>query len=455
YTLLDNEYLNIPFTLSEDLPNRVAYRAIVTFTDNSTVISPSVRGDKAEAYLWLSDLEWKRVTTGYSTPQKDKGAGGAVMSIGGKQYFKGICNHAYSDNRIATFEYDIPFEASAFCTLLGVQDEHERGDVEIAIAFDGTEATRDTLFSSANPVIGSRPAVVERFFFLQGDKKLLSLNGTKYDGDNSADWIYYAMPHFVVPFRRVPQKEQSIEFTLSSLNPKQEYYLLNGRASSGLPVSYKITEGTELGYVRQDTLFVNHGVKGEITVEANQHGNAQYIVATPVRQSIQVDREVKFEAHGIEAHLQKSNLFISFDPAAKQVSDLLIYRYDNVKSMQIADSLILIRNGQSLVSPKGQTYKVELPAYDSTQVYKAKVIYNDGTVAMSSLFDNRGENMVFMSDLAYEASGGWGHGYRADVSYDNSVLEILDQTYAKGFGIFTTGWAKVRDLHRFNRFVTD
>lgn len=455
YTLLDNEYLNIPFTLSEDLPNRVAYRAIVTFTDNSTVISPSVRGDKAEAYLWLSDLEWLEATSGWRSPSKDISVGGSVMSVDNRQYHKGISTHPFSDNTQAVFEYSVPFEASLFSTLIGVQDSEINGDVDVQIFLDDVLQSRDTVFSLNNTAIGNKPAIVERFFHLYGSQTKLKLQVSKYDQNNWGDWTNFAMPHFVVPFRRVPQKEQSIEFTLSSLNPKQEYYVLNGRASSGLPVSYQITEGAELGYVRQDTLFVNHGVKGGITVEANQHGNAQYIVATPVRQSIQVDREVKFEAHGVESHLQKSNLFISFDPAAKQVSDLLIYRYNNVKSMQIADSLILIRNGQSLVLPKGQTYKIEVPDYDSTQVYKAKVIYNDGTVAMSSLFDNRGENMVFMSDLPYEARGGWGHGYRADVSYDNSVLEILDQTYAKGFGIFTTGWAKVRDLHRFNRFVTD
>ncbi|MGL5015365.1 MAG: NPCBM/NEW2 domain-containing protein [Bacteroidales bacterium] len=455
FTFLDEEYLSIPFVLADDLPIRVAYRVIVTFTDDSKLISPSVRGDKAESIIWLSDMEWNQATTGWKTPEKDKGVGGPLILINDKQYYKGISNHTFSSATTpAVFEYDIPVEASAFYTLIGAQDTEYNGDIDVAILMDDVTMSRDTLFAKTNPALDNRKVIQERIFFLQGEKNL-KLEGYNFDRNNAGDWCNYAMAHFVVPFRSIPQKEQSIEFSLSSSNTKQEYYVLNARATSGLLVSYHITEGTEFGYIRQDTLFVHHGVKGEITVEANQHGNGEYIIATPVSQSIYVDREVKFQAHGVESHLNKSNLFFSFDPANKQVSDLKIYRYNNVELMQITDSLILIRNGQLLVSPKGQTFNIEVPDYDSIQVYKAKVIYHDGSVITSDLFDNKGDNMVFMSDLSYEVRGGYGHGYRVDVSYDNTVLEILDKTYTKGFGIFTTGWAKVRDLHRFNRFVTD
>lgn len=454
FTLSGNEYLNIPFTLSQDLPNRVAYRIVVTFTDNSKVISSSVRGDKAEAYLWLSDLEWKSATTGYSTPQKDKGSGGGVMSIGGKQYFKGICNHAYSDNRIATFEYDIPFEASAFCTLLGVQDQAERGDVEISIAFDGVQASRDTLFSSANPNADSKYILVERFFFLHGDKKVLSLNGTKYDGDNSADWIYYAMPHFVVPFKRVVQNEQTIEFALISQNPQQERYFLQGRATSGLPLSYIITEGSDLGRIVADTLFVNHGVKGEITVQANQPGDDRFMAAQPVERTIRVDREMKFRSHGVINYQNAPTLFYSFDPASKPVRSVALNIYRNVESMELLESRTMIGSASALTQGE-RNYLFPLADTDSSCVYRPVVVYQDGSEMNGPLFGSDGVNLVFMSDLSYEARGGYGHGYRADVSYDNSVLEILDQTYAKGFGVFTTGWVKVRGIERFNRFRTD
>ncbi|MGL5317622.1 MAG: NPCBM/NEW2 domain-containing protein [Bacteroidales bacterium] len=162
-----------------------------------------------------------------------------------------------------------------------------------------------------------------------------------------------------------------------------------------------------------------------------------------------------FEAHGVALHDKGYSMFLSFDAGEKPVKDLLVFRYNNVNTIQLSDSLVCIREGQIVASHQGKTYVIPVNGYQPREVYRAKVVYEDGTSAQSALFDSNGDNMVFMSDLPFEAKGGYGHGYRADASYDNTVLEILDQTYTKGFGVFTTGWVKVMDLQRFNRFVTD
>lgn len=450
YTLIENEYLNIPFSLSEDLPNRVAYRMIVTLSDNTKLISPSVRGDKAEAYLWLSDLDWTQATSGWKTPQKDKGVGGPLILIDGKQYHKGISNHTYSGATPAIFEYNIPFEASMFYTLIGAQDTEYNGDIDVRILLDEAVQSRDTLFARTNSALNNHKVSEERMFYLYGDKKKLRLEGYCYDGNNAGDWCNYAMAHFVMPFKRVVQKEQTIEFVLNTLNPANERYILQGRATSGLPLSYTIISGEDLGRIVADTLFVNHGVKGEITVQANQFGDDRFMVAQPVEQTIAVDREMKFRAHGILDYEGVPTLFYSFNPASKAVRSVSLNIYRSIELMELVESRDLS------VSSMGEgSYKFALPDVDSNNVYRPVIVYQDGTEMNGPLFDCAGDNIVFMSDLSYEARGGYGHGYRADVSYDNSQLEILDQVYSKGFGIFTTGWVKVRNLDRFNRFCTD
>lgn len=455
YTLIENEYLNIPFTLSEDLPNRVAYRIVVTFSDNTKLISPSIRGDKAEVYLWLSDLEWTQATSGWKTPQKDKGVGGPLILIDGKQYHKGISNHTNSGTSPAIFEYDIPFESSMFYTLLGAQDTEYNGDIDVCILLDDELQSRDTLFAKTNSALNNHKVVEERMFYLYGDKKKLRLEGYNFDRNNSGDWCNYAMAHFVVPFKRVVQKEQTIEFVLNSLNPAQERYILQGRATSGLPVAYSVTKGENLGYIVADTLFVNHGMKGEITVQANQFGDDRFMVAQPVDQTIRVDREMKFSAHGVYNYLNVPTLFYSFDPASKAVRSVSLNIYRNIESMELLENKVMTGDVSGMSQGVVNNYLFPLADADTNHAYRPVILYQDGTEVTGPLFDRNGENIVFMSDLAYEARGGYGHGYRADVSYDNSQLEILDQVYSKGFGIFTTGWAKVRGLDRFKRFRTD
>ena len=71
--------------------------------------------------------------------------------------------------------------------------------------------------------------------------------------------------------------------------PTQTYggaaYALSATATSGLPVSYAVTSGSAI--VSGNALMITGG--GSVTVQANQAGNAQYALATPVSQSFIVN----------------------------------------------------------------------------------------------------------------------------------------------------------------------
>ena len=50
--------------------------------------------------VWLSSLDLKQMTTGWSVPKADRGIAGKPISIGGKQFAHGVGTHADSKLRV-------------------------------------------------------------------------------------------------------------------------------------------------------------------------------------------------------------------------------------------------------------------------------------------------------------------------------------------------------------------
>ena len=83
--------------------------------------------------VWLSTLDLKQVTTGWGHVQMDRGIDGKPLSIGGKQYERGIGTHAASKMRV-----DLGGNAERFIALVGVDDDAgARGSVAFTIRGDG------------------------------------------------------------------------------------------------------------------------------------------------------------------------------------------------------------------------------------------------------------------------------------------------------------------------------
>src|SRR5437867_12523590 len=67
--------------------------------------------------VWLSSLDLTRMTCGWSVPKADLGVAGKPISIGGKQFARGVGTHAESRLRV-----DLGGKASRFFAQGGVDD---------------------------------------------------------------------------------------------------------------------------------------------------------------------------------------------------------------------------------------------------------------------------------------------------------------------------------------------
>src|SRR2546428_6958290 len=67
--------------------------------------------------VWLSSLDLTRMTCGWSAPKADLGVAGKPISIGGKQFARGVGTHAESRLRV-----DLGGKASRFFAQVGLDD---------------------------------------------------------------------------------------------------------------------------------------------------------------------------------------------------------------------------------------------------------------------------------------------------------------------------------------------
>ena len=82
--------------------------------------------------VWLSSLDLKRMTTGWSVANADRGVGGQALSIGGKQFAHGVGTHASS-----VFRVNLGGQASRFVARVGVDDSAgSHGSVEFIVTGD-------------------------------------------------------------------------------------------------------------------------------------------------------------------------------------------------------------------------------------------------------------------------------------------------------------------------------
>src|SRR2546426_7825847 len=95
--------------------------------------------------LWLSSLDLSRMTCGWSVPKADLGVAGKPISIGGKQFTRGVGTHAESWLRV-----DLGGKASRFFAQVGLDDSAgSQGSVEFIVSGDGKILWRSGLLEGA------------------------------------------------------------------------------------------------------------------------------------------------------------------------------------------------------------------------------------------------------------------------------------------------------------------
>lgn len=128
-----------------------------------------VVGETLPSEMYLSDLEWTSVSSGYLTSRQDKAVGGAGLSCSGKRYAKGIGTHPSS--RIV---YDLKGIFTRLTGLIGIEDQNgcpkektheESGQACFSIRGDGRE-----LLKSTHMIHGQAPKPID--FDIRGVKCL-------------------------------------------------------------------------------------------------------------------------------------------------------------------------------------------------------------------------------------------------------------------------------------------
>src|SRR2546428_11899077 len=129
--------------------------------------------------LWLSSLDLSRMTCGWSVPKADLGVLGKPISIGGKQFTRGVGTHAESKLRV-----DLGRKASRFFAQVGVDDDAGgQGSVEFIVIGDGKVLWRSGLLAGGEAAM---PVDVN-----VGGVRVLALrvtDGGDGAGSDHADW---------------------------------------------------------------------------------------------------------------------------------------------------------------------------------------------------------------------------------------------------------------------------
>src|SRR5439155_19749793 len=99
--------------------------------------------------VWLSSLDLTRMTCGWSVPKADLGVAGKPISIGGKQFARGVGTHAESRLRV-----DLGGKASRFFAQVGVDDSADgQGSVEFIVLGDGKVLWRSGVLLGAKAAL--------------------------------------------------------------------------------------------------------------------------------------------------------------------------------------------------------------------------------------------------------------------------------------------------------------
>ena len=99
--------------------------------------------------VWLSSLDLKQMTIGWSTAKIDQGVMGQPLSIGGKKFSHGVGTHAASKFRVAT-----EGKASRFLAQVGIDDSAgTQGSVEFIVMGDGRVLWRSGVLTGGHTAV--------------------------------------------------------------------------------------------------------------------------------------------------------------------------------------------------------------------------------------------------------------------------------------------------------------
>lgn len=315
-------FANIPANGTE---NSYAYQFVLGLSDGTEYQSSKYEETLNRWFDWLgSDVEWTEATSGVAgrPPMIDTWYSpfpGFESYVGFKQgyVFKALvtCADGY-------FLYDFPENTpyDLLKTEYGVaymdpETFSADGDVHFVLSVNDIVKAEYDMFAPG--IDGLKPPFARDFETPISGATKVKLAGTSYDNNTDGDIMVFALPR--VYLKEADRQAQTIDWiTEKHFDENRPFdYELTAKASSGLPISYRVVHGTEYASVDGSKMHVNQIPKDDyIELEAFQAGNEQYKPSDLYRCRITVSGKKivdKQEAYVLHEHEKIGEIIVKGD----------------------------------------------------------------------------------------------------------------------------------------------
>lgn len=220
--------------------------------------------------VYVSDTNYYKMSSNYNNSvSTDISVGGEKLNLGGKVFPKGLGLHSTG---LATITFPVGM-FNRFVATVGKQNGRG-GNIAFILSLNGEQIANTGNINSSNPVKWDYP--------LSSDIYELKINVNEGGDGNGAD--HGSLGGTRLYFTPKERKSQSISWmdskSLSVYKPVD--VKLTAKASSGLPVQYRLIEGSEWAEVKENgVLRIHTAPEGVVTVkvEAYQPGNNSWAIA--------------------------------------------------------------------------------------------------------------------------------------------------------------------------------
>lgn len=457
--VLDGKYViaNLDY-----VPGDYFYRMEVTFSDGTEIKTDCYNAAFTEAAVWLSDLP----LTGFvgSQPTFDICSNGAPILLDGVTYHKGVSALATSASDY--FEYVLPRTFDYVRFVMGVQDVRADGSASAGNARMEIYANGSVTNWRGNMLAKSNPSCkICKFDARWPQSGTMSLNSLKVviknQGDSTDDYcnmagarLYYAVSH------TEDRQAQTVSFESQggAISDEMTHIPLQATASGGTPVYYTIVEGRDIATIENGNVLVPmSGKRGNIVVEAITFGDAVYApAAAQLAFNFNFAPTVQYLASFPSVADTGERIFYLYvDQMDHTLEELSLSVYDNARGFNHISTIDVLPLLATNTTTAAHVIGIPVPAgADCVHQLRYKFAEED-SIVVEPLSEGR-NSFVYMSDLPYSISTGWGSATR-DIGYgDSGRLATSRYSYGKGFGFHANGYvATTGDLSSFDRFVVD
>lgn len=304
--------------------NHYAYEFMLTFADGTSYTTPKYEEENGRWFSWLgTDLKWTEAVCGVSgkSPLIDACYGyedypGAAVPVNRASVFKALVTYATGH-----FQYDFPedTEYDLLKTDYGVAnfdmtDFSLNGRVRFELYENDQKTQEHEMYAPG--FTGNTPGPHIRTYevAIQGKTSIKLAGAALADKGNI---MVYAMPraYLKADKRTAQQITWKTEVSLDESRPF--VYTLSAKASSGLPVSYRLVAGSEYADLEGNKLDIHTLPENEyIEVEAFQPGDASYAPSDVYRCRFTITGKkivAKDEAYVLQAHEAIDEIIVKGD----------------------------------------------------------------------------------------------------------------------------------------------